>query len=136
MSSRRVYTFYILFLLISVFWTGLHVVFFRENASHFKVCLFKNITGIPCPSCGITRSLICIFQGKFGEAMLLNPLGYLAGVVLLILPFWLILDGICKNNTLFLFHRMMESLFRKYWISIPFGTIILIIWIIQINKTL
>ncbi len=35
-------------------------------------------SGIPCPTCGITRSMWNIFHGNFLTALAFNPLGYLA----------------------------------------------------------
>ena len=40
-------------------------------------CGFKRITGLPCPACGLTRSLICVAHGDIGEAIILNPVGLL-----------------------------------------------------------
>ena len=39
------------------------------------VCLFNKLFGIPCPGCGITRSLLACFVGDFGRAWLQNPAG-------------------------------------------------------------
>jgi hypothetical protein len=38
------------------------------------ICLFKHFTGIPCPGCGMTRSVIFLSQFKFWEAFKMNPL--------------------------------------------------------------
>lgn len=40
------------------------------------ICYFKNITGIPCPGCGMTRSFLLILQGKFTEAWKIHPFAY------------------------------------------------------------
>ena len=59
----------------------------------------KNLTRIPCPSCGSTRSVASIFEGNFREAILLNPLGYVIFFSLLILPIWIIMDLYKKNDS-------------------------------------
>ena len=41
-----------------------------------SLCLFRNITGLPCPFCGSTRSVGHILQGEFSAALYSNPLGY------------------------------------------------------------
>lgn len=40
-----------------------------------KLCLFRNITGIACPGCGMTRSLIATAHLHFEDAILFHPLG-------------------------------------------------------------
>jgi Protein of unknown function (DUF2752) len=37
-------------------------------------CAFKGLTGIPCPTCGSTRALLCLSQGKLAAALAMNPL--------------------------------------------------------------
>jgi hypothetical protein len=51
-----------------------------------SLCLFRNITGLPCPFCGSTRSVGHILQGEFSAALFSNPLGYF-GLAFLILLF-------------------------------------------------
>lgn len=42
------------------------------------LCMFRNITGLPCPFCGTTRSIGHILIGDFESALRLNPLGYVS----------------------------------------------------------
>ncbi len=37
-------------------------------------CFFKSVTGIPCPSCGMTRSFLHVFHGEWGQAFYDHPL--------------------------------------------------------------
>jgi hypothetical protein len=39
------------------------------------LCLLRHLTGIPCPTCGMTRSFCCMSRGEFAEAALFHPLG-------------------------------------------------------------
>ena len=39
----------------------------------FPDCVFETITGIYCPGCGGTRSLIALFQGHFVRSFLFHP---------------------------------------------------------------
>jgi len=43
------------------------------------VCLFHRLCGIPCPGCGITRSLLAFFVGDFHRAWIQNPAGPILG---------------------------------------------------------
>ena len=53
-----------------------------------ELCLFKNFSGIACPSCGFTRGFLSLVGGDFIQAWLYNPLLYslviLFGVVFLV----------------------------------------------------
>ena len=37
-------------------------------------CLFKTATGIPCPSCGMTRATLALVHGDWSTALALHPL--------------------------------------------------------------
>lgn len=39
-----------------------------------RLCWFKRFTGIACPTCGFTRSMLSILQGRPLQAWLYNPL--------------------------------------------------------------
>ncbi len=40
-------------------------------------CVFKGITGFPCPTCGTTRSVLYLSQGDIATALAMNPLASL-----------------------------------------------------------
>ena len=48
-------------------------------------CWFHSMTGLPCPGCGLTRSVLAIGSGEFAAAWQFNPFGYLVYAVLLVL---------------------------------------------------
>lgn len=48
-------------------------------------CLFRAFTGIPCPSCGSTRSLVHLAHGDIAGSLVLNPLFSLAMMIALFL---------------------------------------------------
>ncbi len=39
-----------------------------------SICIFYNLTGIPCPSCGMTRSFLHLFKGDIKGAFWYHPL--------------------------------------------------------------
>lgn len=41
----------------------------------FSICLFYNITGIPCPGCGMGRAIIHFFHLHFIESFYYHPFG-------------------------------------------------------------
>ena len=40
----------------------------------FPSCVFKGLTGIPCPTCGSTRSVVYLSQGHVLGSLAANPL--------------------------------------------------------------
>ncbi|UCE65359.1 MAG: DUF2752 domain-containing protein [Candidatus Zixiibacteriota bacterium] len=48
--------------------------FFKNVAPHLPNCIFHEIAGFPCPTCGGTRSLIALSQFDLVSSFMLNPL--------------------------------------------------------------
>ena len=48
-----------------------------------SICAFRNLTGIPCPGCGLTRSVVATAHLRVGDAFAFHPFGppLLAGAV-------------------------------------------------------
>jgi Protein of unknown function (DUF2752) len=55
----------------------------------FTVCLFKGLTGLPCPTCGSTRALGRLVHLDVAGALAMNPLTTLAVALLAI---WALCD--------------------------------------------
>ena len=45
-------------------------------------CVFKAVFGIPCPTCGITRSLAAISHFDFAAAFRFNPMVFIALLII------------------------------------------------------
>jgi hypothetical protein len=41
-------------------------------------CPLKALTGVPCPMCGMTRSVTSVVHGNLGHALAMQPAGFLA----------------------------------------------------------
>jgi hypothetical protein len=52
------------------------------------LCLFRRITGVPCPSCGLTRSWLAAGHGRPRDAVGFHPLG----PVTMVVAAWLAMD--------------------------------------------
>lgn len=50
-------------------------------APYLRPCTFRHLTGIPCPTCGTTRTALALLDFDFGSAMAVNPLATIVGVV-------------------------------------------------------
>ena len=110
--------------------------FYGIHDHTFTPCLFKNATGIACPSCGSTRSVLLLSQGNFTDALLLNPLGLIMAAIMLIAPFWLLYDVLLKKNTLHLSYQKAERTIRIKWVAITLILLILLNWAWNIQKEL
>jgi len=57
-------------------WLGLLLaVLTPPHGTGFTVCWLHQVTGLPCPGCGLTRSLSCGLRGMFLESWQYHPLG-------------------------------------------------------------
>jgi hypothetical protein len=65
-------------------WLGLLLAILSPpQGNGILVCWLKASTNLPCPGCGLTRSLSCAMRGMFTESFQYHPMG------LLILGFFL-----------------------------------------------
>ena len=100
----------------------------------FIGCLFHKTTGIPCPSCGSTRSVLSLIRGDFFDALYYNPLGILIFVIMIVFPFWIFSDLALKKDSFFRFYKIMEQFLIKKQIAFFCIALILINWIWNIFK--
>ncbi len=49
-----------------------------HGARYDGACAMRQYLGIPCPTCGMTRSVVLTLHGRIGDALTVNPAG----------PFW------------------------------------------------
>jgi hypothetical protein len=54
----------------------------------FEICLVHRLTGIPCLTCGLTRSICHFVQGDLAASLALHPAGALATALLLLHALW------------------------------------------------
>ncbi len=83
---------YIAFILILI--SGYITIYFLPHLFNGKsFCLFKIITGLPCPACGSIRSTICFLNGDIINAFLINH------IFLFLSIFWMIKDIVTNKET-------------------------------------
>ncbi|WP_430816271.1 DUF2752 domain-containing protein [Carboxylicivirga sp. RSCT41] len=54
-----------------------------DKATHYTLCIFKNLGFDFCPGCGLGRSITFLFHGQFVNSWHSHPLALLAVIVLL-----------------------------------------------------
>jgi Protein of unknown function (DUF2752) len=56
----------------------------------FDVCPFHRLTGLPCPTCGLTRSVCLFARGEWTASLRMHPAGWLAFASLVVASVWLL----------------------------------------------
>lgn len=134
MSKKKIYSIVLMACL-----SGFIYLFFNSFYSkhiHFSLCIFKNVTGIPCPSCGTTRAIQLILKGNITESLYMNPFGIIVVLLMIIAPLWILYDVIDKKNSFLFFYKKAEEIIRIKWISIVLIGLVLLNWIWNIYKKL
>jgi len=131
MTKKRLYNWFFVIAAAGYAWLLGHICFHSEMQIG---CLFHKITGLPCPSCGSTRSVLAILQGNFGEAWQFNPFGFLIIGLMIVVPLWILVDWIFRSDGFFRFYLKTENLFKKKYIYIPAIALVLGNWIWNFYK--
>lgn len=100
----------------------------------FRVCIIKNATGYPCPSCGATRAVSLLLEGNIIESIALNPFGILVAIIMTVFPVWVLTDVIQKKDSFYKAYKKTESLIRKPWLASVLILLVLLNWIWNIYK--
>lgn len=100
------------------------------------VCLFKRLTGIPCPSCGSTRSVLSLLKGDFIGALISNPFGLIILSILILAPLWILYDIVLQKDSLLQVYNRTEIFLRRKWIALPLILLVILNWIWNIYKGL
>jgi len=134
LRSKVIYSIMTVLTLGAYAWVGLHVM--RPEATG-SWCLFKGVTGIACPSCGITRAVILMLDGQWLAGTLLNPLAIPAVVAMATIPLWLLYDALTKRRSFAHAYLWTENRIKKNkTIWIPLTVIVLVNWGWNIIKDL
>jgi hypothetical protein len=110
--------------------SGYFFLYFSQIINNHTFCIFKNITGVPCPSCGSTRATVLLLHGEFQKSVLINPFGIITNILILLSIAWMIRDIIKENETFLPFLKKTWD----YRIQIFIFLIILANWIWNIEK--
>jgi len=102
----------------------------------FEICLIKHSTGIPCPACGSTRSIISLIEGNLYEAIELNPLGVIVASIMLVAPIWIIFDVLARRKTFLVCYNKIETSLKRPRNAIPLILLVIMNWIWNITKGL
>jgi hypothetical protein len=87
---------------------------------YFTLCGFKNLTGLPCPGCGLTHSFCALTKGEVETAFAFNLLG--PAMFALMLLVWVRSVAVLSGRIGFAdaFDRAMERFFIVKRLAIAF----------------
>ncbi len=134
MTRNKLYS----LLLIACF-AGFSYLFYQTYAVQndtVRVCIIKNVSGYPCPSCGTTRAVLLLMKGKITESLLVNPFGILVAAIMTVLPIWIFIDIVLQKETFYLRYKKAEVLLRKPRLAAFLILLVLLNWIWNLYKHL
>jgi hypothetical protein len=136
MSKKALYLFTFLSAVVGYGWLFWNYNHYNPHApdAGLGLCLFRHITGLACPSCGVTRSVMSLYHLHLADALYYNPIGLIIVCGLSVLPIWVAIDTLYRNNSFYTFYRNMETVVRKHWVAIPLITLLVTNWIWNIYK--
>jgi hypothetical protein len=94
----------------------------------FNTCIFRRVTGIPCPSCGTVHSIISIAHGRFSQALEENPMGYAGLLMVAVIPWWVLADLLLSRDSFYRFYLGTEKVLKRKTVIIPLLLIIMLLW--------
>lgn len=134
MTRNKLYS-----LLLIACLTGFIYLFYNIHtlqSQAFRVCIIKNVTGYPCPSCGTTRAVTLLLKGRILASLLLNPFGIIVTMIMTIFPIWILMDFFLKKETFYFWYKKAEGTIRKPWLASILIVLVLLNWIWNIYKHL
>ncbi len=115
------------------FFYSLH---YRSKSSNLSLCMIKDVTGYPCPSCGSTRAIKLLFQQRWIDSLYMNPFGIIVALMMVIVPLWIFIDVVFKKETFFKWYKKSEAIIKKPRIAIVLILLVLLNWIWNLYKNL
>lgn len=117
MSKKNLYLLILGFAFAGYSWVILNHYLVTNHKKIVNLCLFRQVTGIPCPSCGTTHSVLSIFRGDYRQALNENILGFPAILMMIIFPGWVLIDLFRKKDSFYSFYFRVEVFLRKKWVA-------------------
>lgn len=102
----------------------------------FFPCLFKFISGYPCPACGTRRAIFTILQGHIYTSVLINPYGLLFVTISIVYLIGVSFDFISGNRRFYYQLKKSEQLLANKYTLLLIISLMIANWIWNIQKGL
>lgn len=134
-KTQRIYVFLSIVCILGLTWILYALMTIDSNESqHINFCFFKQLTSIPCPSCGSTRAVVCLLHGDITQSLLLNPFGIISMSLFSTIMLLLTYDVLFKEQKLIAIYKATEKTLNKRPIAIGLIILVLSNWIWNIYK--
>ena len=104
----------------------------RRMETHLQLglppCTFRVVTGVPCPSCGMTTSFALLVRGDVGNSLRANAVGtLLAGFCLALIPWCLVCALWGRPFGVVALDRALT------WVAVVFVALLLARWLVVLG---
>jgi hypothetical protein len=134
LTRTKLYILLVILCVAGYVWLGLNLSQHPQEVNVPGFCLLKHTTGIPCPSCGSTRSILSLLHGNIMQSLYWNPFGLLILMIMITLPVWIFYDLISGKDTLFKSWHKTEAMFKRPGIALSAIVLVFMNWIWNIYK--
>jgi hypothetical protein len=101
-----------------------------------NTCIFKQATGLPCPSCGSSRSVQALLHGHWLQIFSYNPLGIITFFMVLVGAIWSVADVFRGSQSLYVSIKKWLAFIKRPLAAWGLILIILANWLWNIAKHL
>ena len=136
MTRKNLYILVLLLGLAGQIWIVYSFYRIHRQEEAFTVCLFKRVTGLPCPSCGTIHSIVFILHGDFRNAFKENPLGFPGLLLTAIIPLWILADLAFRKDSFYKTYYRTEKVLEIKAVLFTLLTFVVIIWIWKLGQAL
>ena len=132
--TRKTLYFLILFLgLAGQIWIVYSYKKLGRQEEAFNTCIFRRVTGLPCPSCGTIHSIVSILHGDFRKALSENPLGYAGILLVAIIPYWILIDLVSGRESFYDSYLRADKLLKRRWVLFSLLSLIFLLWLFKLG---
>lgn len=94
-------------------------------------CVFREVTGLPCPGCGLSRALAALVHGAWGDALRWHAFAPVAAVAGALLVAAALLPAPARRRL----SRSIETLERRTGLAVVLGAAALLYWLARLLYT-
>lgn len=103
------------------------VLYFITKKFGISLCVIKNVLGISCFGCGLTRGFICILELNFKQAIVYNVLSIPLFIAIFLYTFFTVIDIIFNKEIV----GKIEAFLSKKHMFIAYVVILLLTTILN-----